>query len=38
MLVAAGVAEAVPEEVDRAALPGTAEDLRDRGLQAGVRV
>ena len=30
--------EAVAQEVDGAALPGAAEDLRDRGLQAGVRV
>jgi hypothetical protein len=32
------VPEAVPEEVDRAALPAAAEDLRDRRLQPGVRV
>jgi hypothetical protein len=38
VLVLAGVAEAVPEEVDGAALPGAAEDLRDRCLQAGVGV
>ena len=38
MLVLARVAKAVPEEMDGAALPGAAEDLRDRGLQAGVRV
>src|SRR5688500_2312900 len=38
VLIAAGVAEAVPEEVDGAALPGAAEDLRDRRLQPGVRV
>ena len=37
-MVAPGVAEAVPEEVHGAALPGATEDLRDRGLQAGVRV
>ena len=34
----AGVAEAVSEEVHGAALPGAAEDLGDRGLQAGVGV
>ena len=38
VLVAAGVAEAVAQEVHGAALPGAAEDLGDRGLQAGVRV
>ena len=38
VLVLAGVAEAVAEEVDGAALPGAAEDLRDRRLQPGVRV
>jgi hypothetical protein len=38
VLVLAGVAETVPEEVDGAALPAAAEDLGDRGLQAGVRV
>jgi hypothetical protein len=38
VLVPAGVAEAVSEEVDGAALPGAAEDLGDRGLQPGVRV
>ena len=38
VLVLAGVPEAVAEEVDGAALPGAAEDLGDRGLQAGVRV
>ena len=37
-LLAAGVAEAVPEEVDGAALPGTAEDLGDRGLEPRVGV
>ncbi len=38
VLVLAGVAEAVAEEVDGAALPGAAQDLRDRGLQTRVRV
>ena len=38
VLVLAGVPEAVAQEVDGAALPGAAEDLRDRGLQAGVGV
>jgi hypothetical protein len=38
MLVAAGVAEAVSEEVDGAALPTAAEDLRDRCLEASVGV
>ena len=38
VLVLAGVPEAVAEEVDGAALPGAAEDLRDRRLQPGVRV
>ena len=38
VLVLAGVAEAVAQEVHGAALPGAAEDLRDRGLQAGVGV
>ena len=33
LLLGAGVAEAVPEEVDGAALPGDAEHLRDRRLQ-----
>jgi hypothetical protein len=37
-LVFAVVAEAVAEEVHRAALPGAAKHLRDRGLQPGVRV
>ncbi len=30
--------ECLAQEVDRAALPGAAEHLRDRALQAGVRV
>jgi hypothetical protein len=38
VLVAAGVAEAVPEEVHGAALPGTAEHLRDRRLEPLVGV
>jgi hypothetical protein len=38
VLVLAGMPEAVPEEVDSAALPAAAQDLRDRGLQPGVRV
>ena len=38
VLVLAGVAEAVAQEVHGAALPGAAEDLGDRGLQPGVRV
>ena len=38
VLVLAGVAEAVPEEVNGAALPGAAENLCDRRLQAGVGV
>jgi hypothetical protein len=33
-----GVSEAVLEEVDGAALGGALEDLRDRGLRAGVGV
>src|SRR4051794_16815943 len=32
------MAQAIPEEVHGAALPAAAEDLRDRGLQPGVRV
>jgi hypothetical protein len=32
------VAERLAEEVDGAALPGTLQGLRDRGLEAGVRV
>ena len=38
VLVAAGVAEAIAQEVDGAALPAAAQDLGDRGLQPGVRV
>ena len=38
VLILAGVAEAVPEKVDGAALPATAEDLGDRRLEPGVRV
>jgi hypothetical protein len=38
VLIAAGVAEAVSEEVHRAALPRRPEDLRQRRLQAGVGV
>jgi len=38
VLVLAGVAEAVSEEVNGAALPGAPQDLGDRRLQAGVRV
>ena len=38
VLVLAGMPEAVAEEMHGAALPGAAQDLRDRGLQAGVRV
>jgi hypothetical protein len=38
MLVLSGVAEAVAQEVDGAALPATAEHLGDRRLQARVRV
>ena len=38
VLVLAGVAEAVAEEVHGAALPGAAEDLRDRRLEPGVGV
>jgi Histidine kinase-like ATPase domain len=38
MLVLAGMAEAVAQEVHGAALPAAAEDLRDRGLQPGMRV
>jgi hypothetical protein len=38
VLVLAGVTEAVAREVDRAARPSAAQDLRDRGLQAGMRV
>src|SRR3954447_7239188 len=38
VLVFAGMAEAVAQEVDGAALPGAAQDVRDRGLQAGVSV
>jgi hypothetical protein len=38
VLVAAGVAEAIPEEVDGAALPGTAKMAGDRGLKALVGV
>jgi hypothetical protein len=38
VLIAAGVAETVAQEVDGAPLPGAAEDLRDRRLQPGVRV
>jgi hypothetical protein len=34
VLIAPGVAEAVPEEVDRAAPPAAAQDLGDRRLQA----
>ena len=38
VLVLASVPEAVPEEVDGAALPGAPEDLRDRSFQPGMRV
>jgi hypothetical protein len=38
VLIAAGVTETVPEEVDSAALPAAAQDLCDRALQTGVRV
>jgi hypothetical protein len=38
VLVAAGVAETIAQEVHRAALPGAAKDLGDRGLQARMRV
>jgi hypothetical protein len=38
VLVAAGVAETVAQEVHRAALPGAAEHLRDRRLEPGVGV
>ncbi len=38
MLIAPGMAETVAQEVHGAALPATAQDLRARGLQAGVRV
>jgi hypothetical protein len=38
VLIAAGVAEAVAQEVHGAALPGATQDLRDRGLQPGVGV
>ena len=38
VLVLARVPEAVAQEVDGAALPAAAEDLRDRRLQPGVRV
>ena len=38
VLILAGVAEAVTQEVNRAALPAAPEDLRNRGLQAGVSV
>jgi hypothetical protein len=38
VLILAGVAETVPEEVDRAALPAAAEDLGDRRLEAGMSV
>jgi hypothetical protein len=38
VLVLAGVAEAVSEEVHGAALPGAAQHLRDRGLQGGVGI
>ena len=38
VLVLAGVAETVAEEVDGAALPAAAQDLRDRRLQPGVGV
>ena len=38
MLVLARVAEAVPEEMHRAALPGTAEHLRDRLLEPCVGI
>jgi hypothetical protein len=38
VLILARVPEAVAEDVDRAALPAAAEDLRDRGLQPGMRV
>jgi len=38
VLIAPGVPEAIAQEMDGAALPGAPEHLRDRGLQAGVRV
>src|SRR5215211_2174657 len=38
LLLAAGVAQCFAQEVDAAALPGAAEQLRDRLLQTGVRV
>ena len=38
VLVLAAVPEALAQEVDGAALPTAAKDLRDRGLQAGVRI
>jgi len=38
VLIFAGVSEAVPEEMHGAALPAAAQDLRDRGFEAGVRV
>jgi hypothetical protein len=38
VLVLARVPETVSEEVDRAALPAAAEDLRDRRFEAGVGV
>ena len=38
MLVLAGVAEAVPEEVHGAALPGAAQEAGDRGLEPLVGV
>jgi hypothetical protein len=38
LLVFAHVPERLAEEVDRAALPGAVQGLRDRGLQAGVGV
>ena len=38
MLLAAGVAERLAQEVDATALPGAAEHLPDRLLEAGVRI
>ena len=38
VLVLARMAQAITQKMHGAALPGAPEDLRDRGLQAGVRV
>jgi hypothetical protein len=38
VLILASVPQAITQEVDGAALPGAAQDLGDRRLQAGVRI